>query len=383
MPSVTNLSRENPMRYPRALVLTSVGLTLGASSAFAQGGMMGRGGMMGGMRGDSTSGAIMSVVHELMTNHDKLRRTVTNLPNGIRTLTESDDPAMAQQIKKHVAATGEFVTKGVDPNLPMSSPALHGVLRNGAKITRQTELTAKGVLVTETSTDSATVALLQAHAAEVTDLVNRGMAAMHEKMMGGSPPAVRDTAPTPPAAHAHTPGMSHDSAMTAMNNASAISATVPGPTRAGQEAFATIGEIVRILEADPRTDWSKVDLEALRQHLMDMDDVTMRAVVRTTNIEGGATFEVQGTGRVRDAVRRMAVSHGAMITSADGFSWQSVETPTGARVTVRALKGDDTAMAQRLRALGFVALLTLGDHHTAHHLGIANGTMRGSHRHTP
>ena len=38
------------------------------------------------------------------------------------------------------------------------------------------------------------------------------------------------------------------------------------PTRSGQEAFATIGEIVRILEADPRTDWSKVNIEALRHH---------------------------------------------------------------------------------------------------------------------
>ena len=351
--------------------------------------MMGRGGMMGGMRGggDSTSAAIMTVVHELMTNHDKLRRTVTNLPNGIRTLTESDDPVMAQQIKKHVSATGEFVTKGVDPNLPMSSPALHGVLRNGTKITRQTELTAKGVLVIETSTDSATVALLQAHAAEVTDLVNRGMAAMHEKMMGGGAPPPEPTptpavaTPEPAMAHAHTPGMSHDSAMASMHAASDASPNSATPTRAGQEAFATIAEIARLLDADSRTDWSKVDLEALRQHLLDMDDVTMRAVVRSTNVDGGATFDVQGTGRVREAIRRMATSHGAMITAADGFSWQSTETPTGARVTVRALKRDDSIMTQRVRALGFVGLLTLGDHHTVHHLGIANGTMRGSHKH--
>lgn len=158
------------MRHAHSILTLTFGLALSVSSAFAQGGGMGggmgRGGMGGGMRGgmmgrgDSTTSAIMSVVHELMTNHDKLRRTVTNLPNGIRTLTESDDPEMAQQIKKHVAATGEFVTKGEDPNLPMSSPALHGVLQNGRKVTRHTELTPKGVLVTETSTDSATVALL-------------------------------------------------------------------------------------------------------------------------------------------------------------------------------------------------------------------------------
>lgn len=82
--------------------------------------------------------------------------------------------------------------------------------------------------------------------------------------------------------HAHTPGMSHDSAM---------AAKVPAPTRAGQEAFATIAEIVRILDADARTDWSKVDIEALRQHLIDMDDVTMRAEVIAERMEGGVSYE--------------------------------------------------------------------------------------------
>lgn len=172
--------------------------------------------------------------------------------------------------------------------------------------------------------------------------------------------------------HVHTPGMSHDSAM-------AVSRSTP--TRAGQEAFATIGEIVKILEADPRTDWSKVDLESLRQHLIDMDDVTMRAVIRSTDVNGGAAFEVHGTGRVRLAIRRMALSHGATIVPSDGFTWQATETPQGARVTVRAVDARDTTMVARIRALGFVGLLTRGDHHTVHHIGIADGSMRGSHRH--
>jgi hypothetical protein len=34
------------------------------------------------------------------------------------------------------------------------------------------------------------------------------------------------------------------------------------PTMPGQEAFGAIQEIVRILDADPKTDWSRVDLEA-------------------------------------------------------------------------------------------------------------------------
>jgi hypothetical protein len=54
----------------------------------------------------------------------------------------------------------------------------------------------------------------------------------------------------------------------------------PIPTMPGQAAFGAIQEIVRLLEADPNTDWSKVDLEALRQHLIDMNDVTLKANAR-------------------------------------------------------------------------------------------------------
>jgi hypothetical protein len=41
------------------------------------------------------------------------------------------------------------------------------------------------------------------------------------------------------------------------------------PVLPGQDAFGAVQEIVRMLEADPETDWSKVDLEVLRQHLID------------------------------------------------------------------------------------------------------------------
>jgi hypothetical protein len=39
------------------------------------------------------------------------------------------------------------------------------------------------------------------------------------------------------------------------------------PTLAGQDAFGALQEIVRKLEADPNTDWSKINLEALRAAL--------------------------------------------------------------------------------------------------------------------
>ena len=39
----------------------------------------------------------------------------------------------------------------------------------------------------------------------------------------------------------------------------------------GQAAFGAMAEVVRTLEGDPATDWSKVDIERLRQHLIDMN----------------------------------------------------------------------------------------------------------------
>jgi hypothetical protein len=147
--------------------------------------MMGMGpgrGMMG-MGHDSQTMAEMSVIHELVVNHDRIKRTVTNLPDGIRTITESDDPQIAAFIKEHVASMDQRVSAKSDPGLPIESPALRTILRNGDKVRLSTETTATGVIVTQTSADPDTVRALQEHAAEVSDLVQRGMAAIHEAMM--------------------------------------------------------------------------------------------------------------------------------------------------------------------------------------------------------
>jgi len=56
--------------------------------------------------------------------------------------------------------------------------------------------------------------------------------------------------------------------------------TAAAPTQPGQAAFGAMQEIVALLQADPTTDWSKVDIDALRQHLIDMDEVTIRAAIR-------------------------------------------------------------------------------------------------------
>lgn len=177
--------RNSIMREFRYLIVAVIALVLTMPPSWVRAqGMMGRG---AGMRRDTVAAAVMPVVHDLMMNHQKLRRTVTNLPDGVRTLTESDDSAMVAQLQHHVATTGILMASSKDLDVP-ASPTLRQLLARGASVTRTVERTARGVVVTETSKDSITVGLLRAHAAEVTDLVNRGMQAMHEKMMRRVPP---------------------------------------------------------------------------------------------------------------------------------------------------------------------------------------------------
>jgi hypothetical protein len=150
-------------------------------------GMMGMGpGMMGmgpGMMGGNATMDERGDIHDLFSNHDRIKRTVTNLPDGIRTVTESDDPQVAETIKKHVAEMGKRVEQGRDPGLPIETPALHAIFRDKDKIKSTYEVTEKGIVVVQTSTDANAVKALQQHAAEVSDLAQRGMVAAHEAMM--------------------------------------------------------------------------------------------------------------------------------------------------------------------------------------------------------
>jgi len=156
---------------------------------------------------------------------------------------------------------------------------------------------------------------------------------------------------------------------------------VAAPTLPGQDAFGAVQEIVRMLEADPTTDWSKVDLERLRQHLIDMNDVTLRSEVRATTVPGGLTMDVTGTGRTEQAIRRMVVPHTVELNNMSQWSARTEEMTGGLRLTVTAKNPDDTKTVARIRGLGFIGLLVQGAHHQPHHLAMAKGEEIPGHSH--
>lgn len=151
--------------------------------------------------------------------------------------------------------------------------------------------------------------------------------------------------------------------------------TPPGgiPGQAGQDAFGAIAEVVRILDADPRTDWTKVDLERLRRHLIDMNEVLLRADVAQTPVAGGLAMEITGQGRTEQAIRAMVVPHARELDRMPAYVGKTETIPGGVRLTVTAKAPDDVKAVARLRGLGFAGLLTEGGHHGPHHLAIARG----------
>jgi hypothetical protein len=158
------------------------GMMHGAGPA-GQGGAHGPmgGPMAGAAQHDDAFAADMHLVRDLILNHDRIKRTVTNLPDGIRTVTETDDPQTAQALKAHVASMEKRLKEGREFNL--FSPTIPVLFQNKDKIKTVVETTDKGSIMTQTSSDPAVVAALQAHAVEVSELVRDGRIAMMRSAM--------------------------------------------------------------------------------------------------------------------------------------------------------------------------------------------------------
>ena len=166
-----------------------------------------------------------------------------------------------------------------------------------------------------------------------------------------------------------TPGR----AQSAMDHASHAGASSAGAIPPGQAAYATMAAIVAMLEADSTTDWSKVNIEALRQHLIVMNEVTIGARARQTSIPGGASMDVTGDGHVAGSIRTMLRNHSAMLAMEGPYRTSVDDIPGGVRWVVTAANPGDARTVAKIRGLGFAGLLTLGDHHTPHHIALARG----------
>ena len=202
------------------------------------------------------------------------------------------------------------------------------------------------------------VAIVAATAYAAAQMPNH--ARMHEQMNSGGPDQQHHMMQQGgPMMHSMQSGMHQHSMMgTEMTGQ---------PTMPGQEAFGTIQEVVRILDADPTTDWSKVNISVLREHLIDMDEVTMRARATERTLDNGVEIAVTGEGRTLDAIKRMVPAHKHELSQL-GWNAKTEDLPNGVKLTVTST---DAKQVVKLKALGFMGIMVQGAHHQRHHLMMA------------
>ncbi len=110
--------------------------------------------------------------HFLLDNRARIRRTIEQLPNGVETVTESDDPEVAAGIQTHVATMHVRLKEG--RGIHLRDPLFREVFRHADEIHMQIEDIENGVRVTETSDDPHVAALIQAHAHVVSKFIEHG-----------------------------------------------------------------------------------------------------------------------------------------------------------------------------------------------------------------
>ncbi len=133
---------------------------------------------MPGLNGTDTTETEVADLRTIFQQHMEIERRVTNLSNGISTFTASQNPAVRAVIVSHVSMMVTRLAEGRNPEVIIQSPTLDALF----DVHEEIEITDTGIDVIQTSSNPEVVKLLQTHAAEVSDMSKRGMAAVHERM---------------------------------------------------------------------------------------------------------------------------------------------------------------------------------------------------------
>ncbi len=143
-------------------------------------------------------------------------------------------------------------------------------------------------------------------------------------------------------------------------------------SEAGNDAFGTIQEVILKLNSNPDTDWSKVNLEKLRRHLIDMNNITLNVkVISQTKIKNGLLAIVKPTTLgAKASLQRIFQAHPMQLKAETGWN-MSVKSDNGQyilKITTKNKKDID-----KIRGLGYIGLMAYGTHHQEHHWAMATG----------
>lgn len=138
---------------------------------------------MPGLQGENVREEESLEMQIMFMNFRSLTREVQNLPNGIRSVTRSSDPAVMEVLISHVSGMIGRVDAQDDPKVFIQSPTLDIFFERADALETEIDITDEGIVVVQTSDDPELVAALHIHAAEVSDMAARGMLSVHERVM--------------------------------------------------------------------------------------------------------------------------------------------------------------------------------------------------------
>ncbi len=146
---------------------------------------------------------------------------------------------------------------------------------------------------------------------------------------------------------------------------------MPTPQESGQAIFGALSEVNKLIEENEMINWATVDIDALWEHLQDMNALMTGVNVDKVSLANGLKMRISGTGAAKKAMDNMLPAHSTFLKgvrpdwninlSSDGSDYVLVVTSAIA------------SEIQRIKALGFSGFMVQDDHHAAHHLSLALG----------
>jgi hypothetical protein len=142
-------------------------------------------------------------------------------------------------------------------------------------------------------------------------------------------------------------------------------------TESGTDPFATLQEVIAALESNTNTSWEKVNIEALRLHLVEMQDMTINVDVKQRHIDNGFQAVVlPTTSRAVKSLTRVLSGHPAQMKAETGWDMQVQINNSVFTLTVTTDNAKDVA---KIRGLGYIGVMAYGNHHQPHHWAMASG----------
>jgi len=125
------------------------------------------------------------IIHKLASHHKQLVRSVTLLDNGYEATTTTDNPELADLLRRHV----QYMARRLDSGAMVRrwDPAFVELVEYHDQLEIELELLENGIRVVVTSTDPEAIQVARNHARIVTGFTEEGMEAVRREHAPVSP----------------------------------------------------------------------------------------------------------------------------------------------------------------------------------------------------